>query len=133
MNPAIRATASKEHEIMDIYTRAWNIAHKMAAEMKREERPRVYDTVVKSGGGHVTAFVVGNELLVPTDAALQQMPATFTSWDQVQEFAVKLRPLCKICKWSNARLDKEWKAMGAGTLVSMWTNMNSNAPKIPGH
>lgn len=88
----------------------WMQACELAANMKREDRPRMWNTLVTDKGDHVTAFVVDGQLLVPTDQAGYIEP--IVSHAHLAQIVERVRPFCKVRKLSEARADRMWSLSG---------------------
>ena len=87
----------------------------------RNKRPAFSVCVMRDGcrdGNYYTAFVVGDELIVPKENA---------NWGNhmLQEIS-HLRPQSKITKLSDARADKMWKTFG-GDAVDRLSNAELTA------
>jgi hypothetical protein len=95
----------------------WDQAADRAATMRKADRPRVYNTVVQSKGGHVTAFVCDDVLYVPTEAADEYLRDTFQSYAHMVQVFEQIRDLCKTRKMTEARQEREWREMGACVLM----------------
>lgn len=93
----------------------WNKAHDLAASMKREDRPRIWNTLVTEKGDHVTAFVVDGQLLVPTDQAGYIEPITSNA--HLAQIVERVRPFCKVRKLSEARADRMWRDAGVYAVL----------------
>lgn len=95
----------------------WEQAAERAVAMRAEDRPRVYNTVVKQKQDHVTAFVCDGVLYVPTEAADEYLRDTFRSYDHMVQVFEQIRDLCKTSKMNQARQDRMWQEMGAHVLM----------------
>lgn len=95
----------------------WEQAGDRAAAMRVEDRPRVYNTVVKQNDDHVTAFVCDGVLYVPTEAADAYLRGTFLSYDHMVQVFEQIRGLCKTRKMNQTRQDRMWREMGASVLM----------------
>jgi hypothetical protein len=93
----------------------WNKAHDLAASIKREDRPRIWNTLVTEKGDHVTAFVVDGQLLVPTDEAGYIEP--ITNYAHLEQIVARVKPFCKVRKLSEARADRMWRDVGVYAVL----------------
>lgn len=93
----------------------WNKAHDLAASMKREDRPCIWNTLVTEKGDHVTAFVVDGQLLVPTDEAGYIEP--ITNYAHLEQIVARVKPFCKVRKLSEARADRMWRDAGVYAVL----------------
>lgn len=96
-------------------TMSWQEAYDLAATMQPADRPRIWHTSVTEKGDHVTAFVVDDQLLVPTDQAGYIEP--ICSHAHLAQIVERVRPFCKVRKLSAARADRLWKYSG---VCAMW-------------
>lgn len=97
------------------HTMSWMEAYDKAALMKREERPRMWYTSVTEKGDHVIAFVVDDQLLVPTDQAGYIEP--IGSHAHLAQIVERVRPFCKVRKLTEARADRMWRDVGVFAVL----------------
>jgi hypothetical protein len=95
----------------------WEQAADRAAAMRAEDRPRVYNTVVKQNDDHVTAFVCDGMLYVPTEAADPYLRDTFLNYAHMVQVFEQVRDLCNTRRMNQARQDRMWQEMGAHVLM----------------
>ena len=93
----------------------WNEAHDQAANMKREDRPRIWNTLVTEKGDHVMAFVVDDQLLVPTDNVGYIEP--ILNYAHLEQIVARVRPFCKVRKLNEARADRMWREAGVYAVL----------------
>jgi hypothetical protein len=95
----------------------WDQAADRAAAMRKEDRPRVYNTVVQSKGDHILAFVADDMLYVPNEAADEYLRDCFKSHAHMVQVFEQIRDLCKTRKMNLQRQERMWREMGAAVLM----------------
>jgi hypothetical protein len=93
----------------------WIEAHDKAATMKREDLPRIWNTLVMEKGDHVMAFVMDDQLLVPTDEAGYIEP--IINYAHLEQIVARVRPFCKVRRLSEARADRMWRDAGVYAVL----------------
>ena len=96
----------------------------------RNKRPAFSVCVMRDGcrdGNYYTAFVVGDELIVPKENAnWGKFDTMYHGYNHMLQEIAHLRPQSKITKLSDARADKMWKTFG-GDAVDRLSNAELTA------